>query len=231
MVERYVMPLAPYVLLALDCFVLLFIYISLEKEIYQLRALVTRRPKPVETPAQELKPKLEEMSARLREIEERAVNLQAALPHATAKFSLNLNRRTEVLRMSKNGEPAGDIAASLSIPRKEVDLLLKVYGLSIERATKLHLDAVAHHARPGNQPLRTAFLDGHVHRHVLVIAHQIHRERLLGTSRPHCARQFVRRGDLGSIHLRDYVARLDPCLFRGESFTTFRTSTPSFTPK
>jgi hypothetical protein len=62
----------------------------------------------------------------VRDAEERA-----GIPFAppSAKASLNLNKRTQALRMSRRGERVENIAASLSLPRREVELLLKIHGL------------------------------------------------------------------------------------------------------
>jgi hypothetical protein len=49
---------------------------------------------------------------------------------------LNLNKRGQVLRMRRRGENAETIAAALSIPQNEVDLLLKVHQLSLEQVEK-----------------------------------------------------------------------------------------------
>lgn len=43
---------------------------------------------------------------------------------------VNLNRRIRVLRMLRKGEDAAHIAAALGIPRKEVDLLVRVTALN-----------------------------------------------------------------------------------------------------
>lgn len=45
---------------------------------------------------------------------------------STSAAPLNLSKRSQALRMSRRGDPAERIAASLGIPRREVDLLLKV---------------------------------------------------------------------------------------------------------
>ena len=44
------------------------------------------------------------------------------------RSGLNLNKRSQVIRMSRRGEQAEKIAASLNLPQREVELLLKVYG-------------------------------------------------------------------------------------------------------
>ncbi len=57
-------------------------------------------------------------------------------PVPTAGQPLNLNKRGQVLRMRRRGENPETIAAALSIPRNEVDLLLKVHQMSLEQVEK-----------------------------------------------------------------------------------------------
>ena len=52
---------------------------------------------------------------------------QAELPPAPPAVSgMNLNRRSQALRMARRGDPPDRIAGALGIPRSEVELLLKV---------------------------------------------------------------------------------------------------------
>ena len=52
---------------------------------------------------------------------------------AAGQQALNLNKRGQVLRMRRRGENPETIAAALSLPRNEVDLLLKVHQLALEQ--------------------------------------------------------------------------------------------------
>lgn len=134
MLERYFIPLAPFVLLGLGSIAGLILFASLEKEIRRLRGLVARQPRPDPESGLQLKCKLEDLNARLRDAEERAEIRPAAPPRAA---SLNLNKRTQAIRLARKGEAASHIAASLSIPRKEVELLLKVYGLNLNGSNEI----------------------------------------------------------------------------------------------
>ncbi len=60
---------------------------------------------------------------RLEESEERSAQL---VPPPTARSGLNLTKRTQAARMFRRGDQPEQIAAALSLPRNEVDLLLKV---------------------------------------------------------------------------------------------------------
>jgi len=69
---------------------------------------------------------LEELREGLREAEERAGVLVAPTPPASG---MNLNKRTQALRMSRRGEKPEQIAAALGLPQKEVELLVKVHRI------------------------------------------------------------------------------------------------------
>ena len=126
MLQRYILPLAPFLLIALNSVLCLFLFLCLENEIRLLKRRTASPGKAPESSAQDLKAKLEELSLRVRDAEER-IGIVALPP--SLKASLNLNKRTQAIRMSRRGEPAENISASLSIPRREVELLLKVHRL------------------------------------------------------------------------------------------------------
>jgi hypothetical protein len=49
--------------------------------------------------------------------------------NATIRSGMNLNKRTQALRQYRLGQPSGDIAKTLDMPKAEVDLLLKVHRI------------------------------------------------------------------------------------------------------
>jgi hypothetical protein len=131
MLEHYLIPLAPYLLLALAAMAGLFLFASLEREIRHLKSRLHRQTQGELVSQEELQIRLEGLNERLREAEERAsIPVQAA----SIKPSLNLNKRTQALRMSRRGAPPTNIAAALSLPRKEVELLLKIERLTLTNA-------------------------------------------------------------------------------------------------
>ncbi len=135
MLEHYILPLAPYVIAAIISVLCVFFFLCLENEIRKLKRGAIRPSRAKEASLQELKAKVDDLSMRLRDAEERAGITE--LP-PVPKASLNLNKRTQVIRMSRRGEPAENIAAYLSIPRKEVELLLKIHGLILNGTNVLN---------------------------------------------------------------------------------------------
>ena len=49
--------------------------------------------------------------------------------YAALRSGMNMERRTEVLRLHRHGERPGHIAETLGIPRGEVELIIRVYKL------------------------------------------------------------------------------------------------------
>jgi len=134
MLEHYFIPLAPYVLLAAITIVGLLYFASVERELGRLKARLRGSAKMEPALSESLQTKLDDLAARVQDAESRAGIVVSPAP---PKASLNLNKRTQVIRMSRRGEPAENIAASLSIPRREVELVLKVYGLILNSSNEI----------------------------------------------------------------------------------------------
>ena len=74
------------------------------------------------------KQRIEDLEFRCRELTELTQVFVAPPP---AQSGLNLNKRSQTLQMHRRGETPERIAAALSLPRNEVDLLLKVHAIMI----------------------------------------------------------------------------------------------------
>jgi len=133
MLERYFIPLAPCALIAAACIFGLFFLLSFEKEMHRLKSRLSRRQAGDNVSTRDLKVQMEQLDERLRDAEERA---GVPLAPASPKASLNLAKRTQVLRMSRRGERTENIAASLSLPRREVELLLKIHSLVLSGSSE-----------------------------------------------------------------------------------------------
>jgi hypothetical protein len=122
MLERSLILVGPYALLAASFIVSMLVFLSLKREIHRLRSRLAR---------QDFTLRLDAMNTRLREAEERA---GTPAPPAPARRSVNLSKRSQVIRLSRRGEPAETIAATLGLPRREVELLLKVHRVAVASA-------------------------------------------------------------------------------------------------
>jgi hypothetical protein len=75
-----------------------------------------------------LQEKLESLKTQVQETRQYA---HTAVPPGPPRAGLNLDKRSQALRMHRRGEPAAQIAATLELPRQEVELLLKVHRVVI----------------------------------------------------------------------------------------------------
>ncbi len=120
---RLFLQLAPFVLLTAGIAACGCVFVSLKQEIQQMAKRIKLQQEQFEEWKAGLTMALEKTQIRLREAEERTGVLVAPEP---PKSGLNLSKRSQALRMYRIGEKPENIAAALSLPRKEVELLLKV---------------------------------------------------------------------------------------------------------
>jgi hypothetical protein len=75
----------------------------------------------------ELAGRVESLSARLQDLE--CAPSPVAVAPAAPRAGMNLNKRSQVLRLHRQGEFPDQIASNLDLPRQEVDLLIKVHHI------------------------------------------------------------------------------------------------------
>jgi hypothetical protein len=123
--------LAPFALLTAGTGLCAVVFFSLKKEIAALSQRIQEQQREMENTEQRLTAEMAEMRNQLREAEERAGVL---VPPVQPRSGFNLSKRSQALRMSRLGEKCETIATSLSLPRKEVELLLKVQKIIHDNA-------------------------------------------------------------------------------------------------
>lgn len=57
-----------------------------------------------------------------------------ATPPVALRSGMNLTKRTQALRLLRRGEDISHVAAALGVPRREIELLVRVQKLSAQRA-------------------------------------------------------------------------------------------------
>lgn len=135
MLDRILIPLAPFLLIGINSVLCLFFFLCLEHEMRIMKLRLGRRQTAQQSTTNDLKAQIAELSARVLDTEERTGVLVAPVP---PKSGLNLNKRSQVIRMSRRGEQAEKIAASLNLPQREVELLLKVYGRVVYSSSEVN---------------------------------------------------------------------------------------------
>jgi hypothetical protein len=114
-------PLLPYFLIAAGLFSTLALFLALKREI--------RRH------AQRSKLRIEGMLVRLNEAETAREPAPATMfVPAPPRAGLNLNKRVHAMRMLRRGEDVGHIAAALGVPRREVELMIRVQSIGKAKA-------------------------------------------------------------------------------------------------
>lgn len=102
-----------------------YLFLSLKLEFSALE----KRRKALDLSIQRIQLAIEELRVGLREAEERAGVL---VPPTPPRSGLNLNTRTQALRMLRRGDRPEQIAAALRVPENEIRLLLKVHQLAAQ---------------------------------------------------------------------------------------------------
>jgi len=122
MLERSLFLAGSYAFQAAGAIVLLLVFLALKRELHELRSRVTRL---------DFSLRLDAMNQRLQEAEQRVHSVGPPMP---MRRSVNLSKRSQVIRLSRRGEPVETIAATLGLPQREVELLLKVHQVSTAAA-------------------------------------------------------------------------------------------------
>jgi hypothetical protein len=123
------MLLLPYLLIAAGLLSTLALFVALKRE--------------MRGQAQRQKTRMEEMLARLDEAErppEIAPEPAEIFVPTPLRAGLNLNKRVHAMRMLRRGEDISHIAAALGVPRREVELLIRVQSIGRARVANAGSD-------------------------------------------------------------------------------------------
>ena len=122
--EWLLSPASPYAAVAIGIGLCLFLFVSLKRD---LRACEARSMKKLEAMETDWNAKMQRLDERWEELSQISGLLVAPAP---PRSGLNLSKRSQALQMFRRGETPQDISAALSIPRNEVDLLVRVQALT-----------------------------------------------------------------------------------------------------
>ena len=131
-------PLTLYIVVALALLACITVFVSMQVEVHRLRREAEENREVVARQLQQV----EQVMAGMDQPRAEAAGAQ---PGTSLGPSLNLTRRTQALRMRRRGESAESIAAALSTPRNEIELLFKVYEM-VDYRRQLKPPAVQAHA-------------------------------------------------------------------------------------
>jgi hypothetical protein len=109
----------------------LYLFLDLKNETRKTALRSRAAQEALEDSMDQLKRAVEKMRDQTQRMEETAARV---VDPPLAVSGLNLNKRGQALRMHHRGEAPGEIAAALTLPEREVELLLKVQRLYDEAA-------------------------------------------------------------------------------------------------
>ena len=125
--------LAPFILTTAGLVLCVYVFLSLKEELQVSKNRLDNNEVRLEAALQGLQAELDNLRKGVREADERAGLMVAPTP---PRSGFNLNKRSQALRMYRRGEVSENIAAALNLPRREVDLLLKLQKIVIGSADK-----------------------------------------------------------------------------------------------
>jgi len=118
-------------LLGAGLLVCLYLFLSAKRETCRAALRAERSRQAIEDEIDALKRAVEHVRDELRELVDRSSKLVEPPPAASG---LNLTKRSQALRMHRQGSVPEKIAAALLMPRQEVELLLKIEELAAEKS-------------------------------------------------------------------------------------------------
>ncbi|MEQ1945901.1 MAG: hypothetical protein ABL995_01850 [Bryobacteraceae bacterium] len=110
---------APYVFIALALIASFILFASLKRDL-QEQSYKQRHA-------------IDQILTRLRDAEQTETISQAVIYLPAVRSSFNIHRRAQALRLLRRGENVAHIAAALNVPRKEVELLIRVQKMPARR--------------------------------------------------------------------------------------------------
>ena len=125
MLERTLISVAPLVIVAAGAVAAAVLFMALRKEAVAMARRVAALESAVQDAFARMHGEMGELRERLRALEERPCS-----PSEPARPGLSLNHRAQALRMLRRGADAQTIAASLNLPRPEIELLIRIQRMS-----------------------------------------------------------------------------------------------------
>jgi hypothetical protein len=123
-------PALQYGLLGAGLGLCLYLFFTLKQEIGALEGRGREKDTALAEAMAAVRAALDEVRAETRAIQEQTGML---VPPAPTASGFNLSKRGQVLQMHRRGQSPAQIAASLGLPRTEIDLLIKVHQIVLEK--------------------------------------------------------------------------------------------------
>ncbi|MBV6433726.1 MAG: hypothetical protein IANPNBLG_03945 [Bryobacteraceae bacterium] len=121
--EASILNLAPYLVGLTGAGLALFLFLEMKRMQQDFQVRWSKRQQAIQSELGALRGVVQDLKARVDDAERRA---EALVPPQSPPSGFNLSRRTQAIRLFRRGERLEQIAATLCLPQKEVELLLKV---------------------------------------------------------------------------------------------------------
>jgi hypothetical protein len=118
-------PALTYAVIAAGLVLCVVLFVSLKRDMLSSEVRGQKRVSALEA---ELAAKVELLDERWKELSQISGLLVAPAP---PRSGLNVNKRSQALRLSRRGETPREIATTLAIPQNEVELLVKVQKIML----------------------------------------------------------------------------------------------------
>lgn len=125
-------PATAYGLLAAGILLCTFLFLTVKQDLRRNDVGHARAEMALETLLHEFRSELTTLRSAVKDAEAKA----ATLPQMSEpRPGMNVSRRSQVLRMHRRGERPEQIAAALSLPMNEVNLLVKLFSEPVARTS------------------------------------------------------------------------------------------------
>ncbi|HBY60436.1 MAG TPA: hypothetical protein DEH78_11475 [Solibacterales bacterium] len=124
--------IGPYLLLTIGLCASLYQFVTVKRELWKERRVNDEERTRFQDSLLKLQMELE--SLKTTGPVAAPADAERAAAGAPLTAGMNLNKRHHVLRMYRRGDRPDQIAAALSLPQNEVDLLLKVHRVTIQNS-------------------------------------------------------------------------------------------------
>ena len=116
---------APYVACATACGIVSFFLLMIRRMQQQFQSRWNKRQQLLQSELGKMRGQVQEIAQRLEDLE-RPSGIGAPSPNVKG---INLNRRTQAMRMFRRGETPSEVAEKLGVPQCHAELLLKIHRI------------------------------------------------------------------------------------------------------
>jgi len=127
--------LAPFAFVAASLVLSIVLFCSLKAEFGRMKKQAEQDRWHWQRTTRDLRLQFHQLRQQVEDLEQKQPT-ETHIPPSPVRPSLNLSRRSQILRLAKRGERPEQIAAALGLPSNEVELLLKLHHASMQTSAR-----------------------------------------------------------------------------------------------